>query len=389
MIQEERLKKFLMELIRIDSLSRHEKAIALRLKREMEAIGGKAWVDDAGEKVAGNTGNLIVHFTGNVPGSTPILLSAHMDTVKPGEGVVPILDGTVLRSDGRTVLGGDDKSGVAIICEVLRILKENRLPHSDIDVVFTICEEVGLLGAKCLDVLRLGAKFGLVLDSDSVGFLFTKAPAANHIEFEVHGLEAHAGVCPERGVSAIQVAAAGISRMKLGRVDEETTANLGFIEGGMAMNIIPNSVSLKGEARSHSEEKLERQIREMTRCLEEAASSYALEVDGELFQPTVETRVERQYDRMDLSNESPIVKLVHSAGRNLGMQVQTLATGGGCDANVFNKKGIEVANLSTGMRDIHTVKEWLDLKDLYRSARIVLEIVRLNAVPDLAANFKG
>ncbi len=224
MIQEERLKNFLMELIRIDSLSRHEQAIALRLKGEMEAIGGKAWVDDAGEKVAGNTGNLIVHFTGNVPGSTPILLSAHMDTVKPGEGVVPILDGTVLRSDGRTVLGGDDKSGVAIICEVLRVLKENHLPHSDIDLVFTICEEVGLLGAKCLDVSRLGAKFGLVLDSDSVGFLFTRAPAANHVEFEIHGLEAHAGICPERGVSAIQVAAAGISRMRLGRVDEETTA---------------------------------------------------------------------------------------------------------------------------------------------------------------------
>ncbi len=389
MIHEERLKNLLIEFIRIDSLSRSENAIALRLKREMEEIGGKAWIDDAGEKVGGNTGNLIVHFSGNVPGSTPILLSAHMDTVKPGEGVVPVLDGNILRSDGRTVLGGDDKSGIAIICEVLRVVKENALPHSDIDLVFTICEEVGLLGAKCLDVSRLKANFGLVLDSDSVGFLFTKAPAANHVEFEIHGLEAHAGICPERGVSAIQVAADGISRMKLGRVDDETTANLGLIEGGMAVNIIPNSVRLKGEARSHSEEKLEQQIREMTQCLEEAASSYSLEVDGKLFQPTVETNVERQYDPMDLSNESPIVKLVHSAGQNLGMQVQTLATGGGCDANVFNKKGVEVANLSTGMREIHTVKEWLDLKDLYTSARIVLEIVRLNAVPDLAASFKG
>ncbi len=388
MIHEERLKNLLIELIRIDSLSRKERAIAQRVKQEMEELGGKAWIDDSGEKVGGDTGNLIVHFSGNVPGSTSILLSAHLDTVKPGEGIVPVLDGNVLRSDGRTVLGGDDKSGVAIICEVLRVLKENALPHSDIDLVFTICEEVGLLGAKCLDVSRLRAKFGLVLDSDSVGFLFTKAPAANHVEFEIHGLEAHAGICPERGVSAIQVAAEGISRMKLGRVDDETTANLGFIEGGMALNIIPNSVRLKGEARSHSEDKLEQQIREMTQCLEEAASSYSLEIDGKLFQPRVETRVERQYDPMNVSNESPIVKLVHSAGRNLGMQVQTLATGGGCDANVFNKKGVEVANLSTGMREIHTVKEWLDLKDLNTSARIVLEIVRLNAVPDLAASFK-
>jgi len=388
-IQEERLKNLLIELIQIDSLSRKECAIALRVKREMEELGGKTWIDDAGEKVGGNIGNLIAHFTGNVRESKPILLSAHMDTVIPGEGVVPVLDGTVLRSDGRTVLGGDDKSGIAIICEVLRVLKENDLPHSDIDLVFTICEEVGLLGAKCLDVSRLRANFGLVLDSDSVGFLFTKAPAANHVEFEIHGLEAHAGICPERGVSAIQVTADGISRMKLGRVDDETTANLGLIEGGMAVNIIPNSVRLKGEARSHSEEKLEQQTRAMIQCLEDAASSYCREIDGKQFKPTVEASIERQYDPMDLSNESPIVKLVHSAGRNLGMQVQTLATGGGCDANVFNKKGVEVANLSTGMREIHTVKEWLDLKDLYTSARIVLEIVRLNAVPDLAASFKG
>ncbi|NIO09351.1 MAG: M20/M25/M40 family metallo-hydrolase [Deltaproteobacteria bacterium] len=389
MIQEQRLKDLLLELVQIDSLSLREGKIARRLKQEMESLGGLARIDDAGERVGGDTGNLIVHFPGNVPRTLPILLSAHMDTVKPGEGVVPVLDGNVLRSDGRTVLGGDDKSGVAIICEVLRVLKENQVPHSDIDVVFTICEEVGLLGAKCLDVSKLKARFGLVLDSDSVGFLFTKAPAANHVEFEIQGLEAHAGVCPERGVSAIQVAAAGIANMKLGRVDDDTTANLGFIEGGTAINVIPNSVSLRGEARSHSEEKLEQQIQDMTRCLEEAASSYALKIDGNVFLPKIEAKVERQYDRMDLSNESPIVKLVHSAGQKLGMQVETLATGGGCDANVFNKKGVEVANLSTGMRDIHTVKEWLDLNDLYTSARIVFEIVRLNAVADLATSLKG
>lgn len=379
MIRKDRLKNLLIELVKIDSLSRKEYAVAMRLKKEMEELGGQMEIDDAGERIGGSVGNVIAHFRGGVPGAKPLLLCAHMDTVVPGEGVVPVLEGDILRSDGRTVLGGDDKSGVAIICEVLRVLREDRIPCGDIDVVFTICEEAGLVGAKCLDVARLRARTGLVLDSDSVGFLFTKAPAANRIEFVVRGLAAHAGVCPEKGINAIRVAADGISRMKLGRIDEQTTANIGVIEGGMAINIVPDSVRLRGEARSHSEDKLEQQTRHMLQCLEEAASRYSLELDGRQVRASVESRIAREYDRMDVPEGSGIVRLVRSAGENLGIEVRTMATGGGCDANVFNQKGLEVANLSTGMREIHTVKEWLDLKDLYLSAQMVLEIVRLNA----------
>jgi tripeptide aminopeptidase len=379
LINPERLKNLLIELIKIDSLSRKEYDVAMRLKREMEDLGAQVSIDDAGERVGGNVGNLVARFTGTAPEAMPILLSAHMDTVVPGEGIVPILEGDILRTDGRTVLGGDDKSGVAIICEVLRVIKENRFPCSDVDVVFTICEEAGLIGAKCLDVSRLRARTGLVLDSDSVGFLFTKAPAANRMEFQVHGLEAHAGVCPERGVNAIKVAADGIAQMSLGRIDHETTANIGVIEGGMAVNIVPNSVTLKGEARSHSEEKLERQTEHMLRCLQDAAARHMLEVGGAHFTASVDAKIERDYDRMDVLDGAPIVQLVRAAAKNLQVEIKTLATGGGCDANVLNQKGLEVANLSTGMREIHTVKEWLDLKDLNLSAEMVLEVVRLNA----------
>jgi tripeptide aminopeptidase len=379
LINPERLKNLLIELIKIDSLSRKEYDVAMRLKREMEDLGAQVSIDDAGERVGGNVGNLVARFTGTAPEARPILLSAHMDTVVPGEGIVPILEGDILRTDGRTVLGGDDKSGVAIICEVLRVIKENRFPCSDVDVVFTICEEAGLIGAKCLDVSRLRARTGLVLDSDSVGFLFTKAPAANRMEFQVHGLEAHAGVCPERGVNAIKVAADGIAQMSLGRIDYETTANIGIIEGGMAVNIVPNSVTLKGEARSHSEEKLERQTEHMLRCLQDAAARHTLEVGGAHFTASVDAKIERDYDRMDVPDGAPIVQLVRAAAKNLRVEITTLATGGGCDANVLNQKGLEVANLSTGMREIHTVKEWLDLKDLNLSAEMVLEVVRLNA----------
>ena len=188
MINHERLDNLLIELIKIDSLSRKERDVAMRLKREMEALGAIVFIDDAGGKVGGNVGNVIAHFPGPMTNAVPILLSAHMDTVVQGEGISPIRNGDILRTDGRTVLGGDDKSGVAIICEVLRVIKENNLPCSDVDVVFTICEEAGLIGAKCLDVSCLRARTGLVLYSDSVGFLFTKAPASNRMEFRIHGL---------------------------------------------------------------------------------------------------------------------------------------------------------------------------------------------------------
>jgi tripeptide aminopeptidase len=378
MINQERLKNLLIELIRIDSLSRRERDMAIRLKREMEAIGAEVSIDDAGNKVGGNTGNVIVHWPGTAAGARPFLLSAHMDTVAPGEGVAPILTGTILKSDGRTVLGGDDKSGVAIICEVLRAIKENNVPCGPVDVVFTICEEAGLIGAKCLDVSRLRARTGLVLDSDSVGFLFTRAPAANRFEIEVRGLEAHAGVCPEKGISAIKVAAEGIAKMRLGRIDNETTANIGVIEGGVAVNIVPNSVILRGEARSHSEAKLSAQTEHMVQCLKEAAARHEVTLGDHVHRATVEARIERDYDSLNVSDDAPLVRLVRKAGKNLGIDIQTQATGGGCDANVFNRKGLEVANLSTGMRDIHTVNEWLDLNDLYLSAAMVFEIVRLN-----------
>lgn len=377
MIDKARLRDRVLELVRIDSLSRKEGALALRLKERLEALGGAVFMDDAGAAAGGEVGNLVAHFDGHAAGAEPMLLSAHMDTVAPGEGVTPVVDGDVIRSDGRTVLGGDDKSGIAIILEVLQAVREEELPHGPIDVVFTICEEVGLLGAKHLDLSLVRARTGLVLDSDSIGFLITRAPAVNHLEFEVHGLEAHAGICPERGISAIQVAARGIAAMRLGRIDEDTTANLGLVSGGTAVNIVPNRVTLTGEVRSHDEEKLERQTQAMRACLEDAAAGATLELDGRVHETRVESRIRREYDRMDVSHESAIVQRIHQAARNLGFTLDAVAKGGGCDANILNQRGFQVANLASGMRDIHTVHEWLDINDLVTAARTIHEVVRL------------
>jgi tripeptide aminopeptidase len=378
MINQERIKNLLLELVQIDSVSREEREVAQRIKQLCEEMGAEVFIDDAGEKVGGDTGNVIARFPGTATAAEPIMMSAHMDTVVPGRGVKPVIEGDIIRTDGTTVLGGDDKSGCAVILETIRCLQEQSIPHAPIDAVFSICEEVGLLGAKHVDMSKVRAKYGLVFDSDDPGFLFTKGPSANHFEFKIHGLESHAGVAPELGISAIKIAAEGIAAMKLGRIDEETTANIGVIQGGEATNIITNLVLLRGEARSLDEAKLEAQTAHMIKCLEDAAGRYEVTVDGVTTKASVESEVTREYYAMDVSDDSRVVKLVKAAASRMGLDVKTLASGGGCDANIFNKRGIECANLGTGMRAIHTVKEWLDVKDMYASAEMTLEIMRLN-----------
>lgn len=256
-VNHERLKALFLELVRIDSLSRHEQAVALRLQREVELAGAVCRFDNAGERVRGNTGNLIAKIPGNAAGAPPFLLAAHMDTVAPGEGVKPIVEGDIVRTDGSTVLGGDDKSGCAVICEVLHRVRESGMPHGPIEAVFTICEEIGLQGARNLDLALISAKEGLVYDSDAPGYLVVRAPSAVSISFTVKGLEAHAGVAPERGLSAIKIAAEAIAAMRLGRIDDETTANLGVINGGRAGNVVPSEVVIRGEARSRNAAKLQ------------------------------------------------------------------------------------------------------------------------------------
>jgi tripeptide aminopeptidase len=378
MINEERIKNLLLELVRIDSVSREERDVAERIKAYCEELGAEVFIDGAGEQVGGNTGNVIARFPGTIPAAEPIMMSAHMDTVVPGKNVKPVVEGDIIRTDGSTVLGGDDKSGCSVIIETIRCLQEQSIPHAPIDAVFSICEEVGLLGAKHLDLSKVRARYGIVFDSDDPGFLFTKGPSANHFEFKIHGLEAHAGVAPEQGISAIRIAAEAVNAMKLGRIDDETTANIGVIRGGEATNIITNLVTLKGEARSLDDEKLEAQTAHVIKCLEDAAARYEVTVDGVTTKARVESHVTREYYAMDVPDDSRVVRLVIEAAARMGLKVETMASGGGCDANIFNKRGIECANLGTGMRAIHTVKEWLDVKDMYASAEMTLEIMRLN-----------
>jgi tripeptide aminopeptidase len=378
-VNHERLKNLFLELVQIDSLSRREREVALRLQREAESAGAVCSYDNAGEKVRGNIGNLIAKIPGNILGTPPFLLAAHMDTVAPGEGVKPIVDGDIVRTDGSTVLGGDDKSGCAVICEVLHRLRESGIPHGPIEAVFTICEEIGLQGARNLDLCLISAKEGLVYDSDAPGHLVVRAPSAVSIRFTVKGLEAHAGVAPERGLSAIKIAAEAIAAMRLGRIDDETTANLGVIEGGRAGNVIPSEVVVRGEARSRNAAKLQGQTDHMIACFKDAVARASVTVDGKRIAATLDHAVHRQYDGMDIPDDAPLVKKVIEAARRIGRVLEPQGTGGGCDANILNQRGIVAANVGTGMREIHTTREWLDVNDMAAAAELTLEVLQLHA----------
>ena len=379
MIDRQRVVSEFMELVQISSPSRREAPMARRLIPTLESLGARVEVDDAGSRIGGDTGNVFARIPGTAPSAPPLLLCAHMDTVVPCQNIRPVLQGDVIKTDGTTVLGGDDKAGIVAILESVRVAQERRLPHGPVEILFTICEENGLLGAKHFDVARLASRRGLVLDCDGVNELITQAPAANHLNFVVHGLEAHAGVCPEQGLSAIKVAAEAIAAMRLGRIDDETTANLGVIEGGLATNIVPNRVVVKGEARSRSLAKLDAQSEHMRRCFEEAAARHHVTVAGCLHGARVEARVDRGYERLDLSDDTPIVRLMTKAAERLRRNFRTRATGGGCDANVFTARGLEVANLGCGMRAIHTVNEWVDVNDIVATTELLVALLQVNA----------
>ncbi len=386
MIEKERMTEHVMDIIRIDSLSKKEKDVAIKLQRDMEELGAECFYDDAGEKVDGNVGNLIVKLEGNKPSAPPFFLSAHMDTVGPGEGIKPKIEDGIMKSDGTTILGSDDKSGIAVIVETIRAIKENGIPHGDIEIAFTICEEIGLLGSKYIDMSHFRAKQGIVLDSSTPDRLVLRCPSADRMDFVVHGLEAHAGLCPENGLSAIQITSEAIANMTLGRIDDLTTANIGVISGGRATNIIPNRVKVVGEARSHDEETLKAQVNHMRSCFHDAVSKYEvtlhddLSAEGTTHVAKLEEFIERSYDRMDVDIESRPVILVDTAVKNLGYEIKHHTSGGGCDANYFNKFGIECANLGTGMYDLHTVNEYLILEEFFRSAEIMLETIKLNTM---------
>jgi len=376
MINQERLAATFKSLVQIDSVSKNEAALARAIREILLPLGPEIVIDEAGKQIGSDTGNLIAKFKGNVA-AAPLLLNAHMDTVDPGRGVKPVLKDGLFTSDGTTILGADDKGALAILIEALRVLQENKVPHGPLELVLTVCEEIGLQGAKHLDTRHISAKFGFALDATDTEGIVTRAPSANRLEFNVYGKAAHAGAAPENGINAILLASRAIAGLKLGRIDRETTCNLGVIQGGVATNIVPNRVTVHGEVRSHDEKKLEVVTAEIVSSFRKAVDDFEPLADGA--RPRLDVAVEHDFSHTHIPDDHPVVVLAQQAAGVLGRKMVPKITGGGADANVFFKKGIMVGVLGTGMRDMHTVNESIRLEDMVRTAELIVEIVRLHA----------
>ncbi len=374
-INEKRLIQTFLELVQIDSESFHEKNIQEFLAARLKKLGCRVTVDKAGKKYDTNAqGNILAFLPGTVK-SRPVVLSAHMDTVVPGRSVKPVVKKDRISSDGSTILGADDKAGIAIILEVLQVLQEQKLPHPPVEALFTLTEENGMQGAKNLDYKKIKGREGLILDNEEVSELLVQGPAVNTIEVWVKGLASHAGVCPEKGISALEVAAYALSMMKLGRIDKETVANFGIVQGGKATNIVMDELYLKGEARSLSNAKLAKQTAHMKACFEKAAKRFTKKIDGKVYKPEVKFVPFQRYPAVNVSKTHPMVKAVLAAAKEQGVCMRAVASGGGCDANILSGFGFTLPNLGVGCRDCHTLKESLILKEFFQAFAITLSAV--------------
>ncbi|MBU2536833.1 MAG: M20/M25/M40 family metallo-hydrolase [Proteobacteria bacterium] len=374
-INPERLAQVFTAMCTIDSPSGEEARLARFLKDLFALEFPEAIIleDNSAGVTGSDSNNIVIHFPGELPGE-PIFFNCHLDTVDPSRGVKVVRDGSRFTSAGNTVLGGDDKGGIAILIEAVRSIKEANLAHLPFDLVFTTCEEVGLRGAKALDISLLRAKEGYALDSTGVDLLITGAPAANHFHFTITGAAAHAGLHPERGVNAIQLAARCLADLTLGRLDEESTANIGRITGGKATNIIPESVLVEGEVRSHSMNKLAAFSRQIEDTVQSTIDNWTPATGAQLgvgVRPRIDFQLTLEYPAMHIERTASVLQRVDTAAARLKREIRYERAGGGSDANIFSGKGLQTAIIGIGMDHVHSTEESIDLQDMVRTAELV------------------
>ena len=374
-VNRERLAANFTELCEIDSPSRQEGRISLRLQQIFRDLGALAIMeDDSSSRTGSECGNLIIRFAGNAD-LAPIFFSCHMDTVQPANGVRVKRIGDLFTSAGDTILGSDDKSGIAACIETMRLLQETNRAHRPVEFIITTCEEIGLVGAKALDPTLIQASEGYALDSSGFARVITHAPAANRLTITVGGVAAHAGLHPEWGVSALILAAHALAEVPNGRIDEETTANFGTISGGAASNIVPEKVVIEGEVRSHSEIKLERVTGEIRDIFESTVAAWTDPTGSAKGTPSVSVEIRQDFPLMRLEKEERVIRRVEAAARSIGMELTYERAGGGSDANIFNGHGLATAIIATGMTNVHSTREQVELQDMVDLTRLLIALL--------------
>lgn len=359
MINKNRLVKTFLDLVKIDSPSREERKIVKEVTKRLKSLGGKVERD--------SYGNVIARFKGI---GEPLMINAHLDTVEPGRGIKPIIQGDKITSDGRTILGGDPKVGIAEILEALTSIKEEKYKHIPLELVFTLSEEIGLLGAKNFDYSKLTAKRGITFDGvKDVGTITTSAPGYNRVEVTIRGRGAHSGEEPERGISAIKIGAEIISKLEVGKIDHETTANVGLIEGGIALNTVPELLYFAAEIRSRSTQKLEKHSLHFEEVFETVMQKYP--------GAKIEPKIVREFDPYLLEENHHVIQLAKRALTQMGISPKLEPAGGGADANIFCKQGIESVCVGVGDYEAHTTREYALISEMVEAARFCETIARI------------
>ena len=357
MADRERLVKTLLDLIRIDSPSGEEDAMDQEVSSRLQALGLKIHHD--------SYNNVIAKLPGD---GEPVMLSAHLDTVEPGHGIRPVVEGDLVRSDGSTILGGDCKSGISIVLEALTAVVESGVGHRPVEVVFTRHEEGGLVGAHNLDFSLISAVGGLVFDGEGPASRVAEAaPSQNVVTGNILGRAAHAGIEPENGISAIIIAAEILTLLPLGRIDAETTANVGRIEGGLKRNIIPEKVFIDGEVRSLDNNKLDHYSQKFRDAFQQVADRYP--------EAKVELDISNTYQAYNIDPSHPTVKMITRALADVGLEASLEATGGGSDANIFFQNGIVALPVGIGVRSFHTTKETALIPEMLQGAEMCQRVI--------------
>lgn len=361
-MSEDRLVERFLRYVSCDSESRCELPFCKLIEGELKALGLDVAIDPVGPPCGSDGYNIIAKLEGT---GEPLLFCAHMDTVSPGRGIRPVIEDGVIRSSGDTVLGADDKSGVAAVMEALCEIVENGLPHRPVEVLFTVCEEVGLLGSRHADYSRIGAKEAVVLDSSMRGCIVNRAPAMVVLSVCIEGRAAHAAVDPKSGISAVKVAADAIAAIPCGNVDEESTINVANLLAPGKYNIVPDRAAFQIDVRSFLEETLQGHILFIERALSAACdkfgASYAMEQH-------------RHSDVLFVPEESGIIQRLFRIYERLGIPVRAERTFGGSDATWLNANGIAAVNIGTGMTNVHSVSEHISIEDLRSTKDVVLAL---------------
>jgi tripeptide aminopeptidase len=373
-ISRERLARTFIRLCETDSPSGEEGRMAALVTELLCSLGAPPpFEDDSAAATGSQCGNLIFRLDGGLE-REPLFFNCHLDTVEPGRGIKIVRQGDLFTSSGETILGSDDKAGIAALIEAWQVIRENNLPHAPLEFVFTTCEEIGLLGAKSLNTAHLRAKMGYALDTSGFGRVIIGAPASNRLSITVKGTAAHAGLHPEQGINAILLAAKALAIAPCGRIDDETTVNLGTIQGGAATNIVPEQVLIEGEVRSHSMKKLELLTREVETAFRKTISDWRDPSGKAKGIPALEFQAELDFPAMKLGLNDAVIDRIAAAAAIIGMNLSYEVAGGGSDANIFNGCGLPTAIVATGMTNVHSTAEQVSLEDMTQLVRLILAL---------------